>query len=191
MNNKKQLLYKFRKLQTVFSVILFFFILIFFLIITKLDIREIQISHWGILENYGWIFNYSLIILSLTTFFNAFFYIKNHNRIISKKIHYLTFGLTSLFLFLVGFFPLNRLENIHNIFAFLYFFSYPLSIFLLSHTNRKQITYKEWFSHLMTSSFMIVTPLTLINFFNGMAISEIAHTLIVMFWNIKILIKIN
>ena len=191
MNNKEQLLYKFRKLQTIFSVILFFFILIFFLTTTKLDIREIQISHWGVLEDFGWIFNYGLIIVSLTTFFNAFHYIKNHNRIISKKIHYLAFGLTSLFLFFVGFFPVNEHQNLHNIFAFSYFFSYPLSIFLLSHINRKHITYKEWFSHLIISSIMILTPLILIKFFNGMAIPEIAHTLIVMLWNIKILMKIN
>lgn len=189
MNTKEQLLLKFRKLQTIFSVILFFFILIFFLVVTKFDVKEIQISHWGVMDNVGWIFNYGIILVSVSTFFNVFFYIKNHNRIFNKNILYVLFGAVSFLLFLVGLFPVDVNPSIHNFSAFCYFFTYPFSIFLLSHLNRKNIIYKEWITHLITSSLMVIVPLIFISIFNGMAISEMIHTLLVMFWNIRILIK--
>jgi hypothetical protein len=189
MNTKGQLLLKFRKLQTIFSVVLFFFILTFFLIVTKFDIKEIQISHWGVMKSVGWIFNYGIILVSISTFFNVFSYIKNHNRIFKKNILYILFGLVSFSLFLVGLFPVNINPSIHNFSAFSYFFIYPLSIFLLSHLNRKNIIYKEWITHLITSFLMFVIPMVFISMFNGMAISEIIHTILVMFWNVRILIK--
>lgn len=189
MNTKQELLLKFRKLQTIFSVLLFFFILIFFLIITKFDVKEIQISQWGVMENLGWIFNYGIIIVSISTFFNVFYYIKNHNRIFHKNKLYILFGIVSFLLFLVGLFPVNINSSIHNVSAFTYFFSYPLSIFVLSHLNRKNIIYKEWITHLVTSLLMFVVPSIFLTIFKGMAISEMIHTLFVMFWNIRILIK--
>jgi len=189
MNTKDQLLLKFRRLQTIFSVILFFFILIFFLVTTKFDVKEIQISHWGVMDDLGWIFNYGIILVSITTFFNVFFYIRNHNRIFHKNLLYSLFGLVSFLLFLVGLFPVDVNPSIHNFSAFSYFFIYPFSIFLLSHLNRKNIIYKEWITHLITSSSMIIFPLIFISTFSGMAVAEIVHTLLVMFWNIRILIK--
>ena len=36
---------------------------------------------------------------------------------------------------------------------------------------------------------MALIPLILVNLFNGMAIAEIAHTTLVMTWNIKIALK--
>tara|TARA_R110001606_G_scaffold119225_1_gene250152 strand:+ start:61 stop:633 length:573 start_codon:yes stop_codon:yes gene_type:complete len=189
MNTKEQLILKFRKLQTVFSVLLFFFILMFFLVVTRFDVKETQISHWGVLENVGWVFNYGIILVSISTFFNVFFYIKNHNRIFHKKTLHLLFFFVSISLFLVGLFPVDINPSIHNPSAFLYFFSYPFSIFLLSHLNRKNIIYKEWITHLVVSSLMIVLPLIFISLFSGMAIAEMVHTLLVMFWNIRILVK--
>lgn len=189
MKTKQELLSKFRKLQTIFSIVLFLFILIFFSLTTKFNLKEIQISQWGIEDRFGWIFNNGIIILSLTTFINVYFYIKNHNRIFNKKTLYFLFFFVSFSLFLVGFFPVNKNNIIHNISAFSYFFSYPLSIFLLSHINRKHIIYNEWITHITTSSIMIILPLMFLYFFEGMAISELSHTLMVMFWNLRILIK--
>lgn len=189
MNTKQELLLKFRRLQTIFSVLLFFFILIFFLVVTKFDVKEIQISHWGVMENFGWIFNYGIIIVSISTFFNVFYYIKNHNRIFHKKKLYILFFSVSFLLFLVGLFPVNINPSIHNASASLYFFSYPLSIFALSHLNRKNIIYKEWITHLIVSLLMFVVPSIFLSLFNGMAISEMIHTVLVMFWNVRILIK--
>lgn len=191
MKLKEELLLKFRRLQTIISVLLFLFVLLFFTITTDFNIKEIQLSKWGTLDKTGWLFNLSLVTLSISTFLNVFFYIKNHNRIIDKTFLYFVFASVSFSLFLTGVFDVKSNNIIHNISAFTYFFAYPLSIFILSHLNRKTINYKEWILHLSSSISMIMVPLILITFFNGMAIPEIIHTLIVMFWNISILIKKN
>ena len=121
MNTKEQLLLKFRRLQTIFSVIFFFFVLVFFLIVTEFNIQKIQISQWGMMEDLGWIFNYGLILVSLSTFFNVFFYIKNHNRIHHKNLMYFLFATVSFLLFLVGLFPVEVNPSIHN-FSFFFLF---------------------------------------------------------------------
>ncbi len=190
MQTKKELLTKFRKLQTIFSIFLFFFITFFFTITTDFNIKDIQISKWGTVDNFGWIFNLSLMVISISLLFNSFIYIKRHNRIINKNFFYLFFGITYFSLFFTGLFNVDYNKTVHNIFAYTYFFSYPLSIFLLSHINRKSILYKEWFYHLIFSIVMVFLPLFLMSFFNGMAIPEIAHTIIVMAWNLRIIIKI-
>jgi hypothetical membrane protein len=191
MKLKEELLRKFRRLQTIISVVLFLFVLLFFITTTDFNIKEIQVSKWGTLDETGWVFNSSLIILSISTFLNVFFYIKNHNRIIDKKFLYLLFGSVSFSLFLTGLFDVENNKIIHNFSAFTYFFAYPLAIFIMSHLNRKTINYNEWILHLSSSMSMVMAPLILIMFFNGMAIPEIVHTLVVMFWNISLLRKIS
>lgn len=191
MKLKEELLRKFRRLQTIISVVLFLFVLLFFITTTDFNIKEIQVSKWGTLDKTGWVFNSSLVILSISTFLNVFFYIKNHNRIIDKKFLYILFGSVSFSLFLTGLFDVESNKIIHNFSAFTYFFAYPLAIFIMSHLNRKTINYNEWILHLSSSMSMVMAPLILIMFFNGMAIPEIVHTLVVMFWNISLLRKIS
>jgi hypothetical membrane protein len=191
MKLKEELLRKFRRLQTITSVVLFLFVLLFFITTTDFNIKEIQVSKWGTLDKTGWVFNFSLIILSISTFLNVFFYIKNHNRIIDKKFLYLLFGSVSFSLFITGLFDVDSNNLIHNLSAFTYFFAYPLSIFILSHLNRKTINYNEWILHLSSSMSMVMAPIILMLFFNGMAIPEIVHTLVVMFWNISLLRKMS
>jgi hypothetical protein len=189
MNSKKELLTIFRRLQTIFSIFLFSFIAIYFTTTTEFNIKDIQMSKWGTIENFGWIFNLGLMLISISLCFNSFIYIKKHNRILYKKFFYILFLIVSSSLFFTGFFDVEDYRSIHNVFAYTYFFSYPLSIFILSHLNRRSILYKDWLSHITFSVLMILLPLSLMSFFNGMAIPEISHTIIVMIWNLKILIK--
>jgi len=190
MKLKEELLSKFRRLQTIFSVILFILVTIFFSATADLNLKSIQISEWGTLDKTGWVFNASLVILSISTFLNSFFYIKNHNRIQNKKLLYILFFFVSFSLFITGIFNVEYNKLIHNVFAFTYFFIYPFAIFTLSHLNRKNIIYKEWLFHLCSSIVMIVFPLLFISFFDGMAIAEIIHTAAVMYWNLRLIFKI-
>lgn len=189
MKIKEELILKFRKLQTIISVLLFFMVLIFFVNVTDFHITEIQISKWGTLNAIGWVFNISLVVLSISTFANSFLYIKNNKRILDKKKLYLIFGFVSFTLFVTGVFDVKSFYTIHNISAFLYFFSYPLAIFLMAYINRANISYREWLFHLITSISMIIIPLFLMSQFNGMAISEIVHSSFVVFWHLSILNK--
>jgi hypothetical membrane protein len=184
---REDLISSFRKLQTIISTFSFFIIIIFFITTAGLNIKEIQMSEWGTLKNVGWIFNLSLVVLSVTIFINSFLYIRNNKRIIYKRLLQFLFGSVSLSLLLVGIFDVESSNITHNIFARSYFFLYPISIFMLSHLNRKSITYRTWMSHLIYSILMIIFPLFLLMIFNGMAIAEIMHTIIVMSWNIFIL----
>jgi hypothetical membrane protein len=189
MKLKEELLSKFRRLQTIFSVLMFFLVLVFFTVTTNFQIKDIQISEWGTLDKVGWIFNVSLILLSISIFFNVFLYIKNHKRIIDKRLLYILFGVVSLSLFITGVFDVETNRIIHNISAFTYFFVYPLSIFVLSHLNRAHINYREWVTHLSVSICMVFLPLMSMTFFSGMAIAEIIHIVAVMVWNIYIIKK--
>jgi hypothetical protein len=78
---------------------------------------------------------------------------------------------------------------LHNIPAYFYFFTYPLTIFITAFLNRGDLLYKEWYFHLMASIVMIIIPLLFINFFSGLAIPEITHSIIVSVWNIIITFK--
>jgi hypothetical protein len=75
---------------------------------------------------------------------------------------------------------------IHNTSAFLYFFFYPLTIFLFAYFNRKYLSYKDWKHKVIISISMAVLPIILMSLFKGMAIAEIAHTLMVIIYNIKL-----
>jgi hypothetical membrane protein len=190
MGSKNDLVSIIRRTQTLVSVLLFFIVLIFFWQKTDFKITEIQLSHWGGSEiKLGWLWNLIIIILSITILFNNIYYIYNHSRLKYKKLLYILFSLVGVSLFLVGVFNLEH-KIIHNLSAYSYFFLYPLSIFLLSHLNRKNLIYKEWLINLLCSILLVIVPLSFIGIFPGLAITETAHSIIVCSWNIIIAFKI-
>jgi hypothetical membrane protein len=190
MSSKYDLVNIIRKTQTLVSVLLFLIVLIFFWDVTDFKIQEIQLSHWGgDGVKYSWLWNSIIILLSITILFNNIFFLKKHSRLKYKTIPYFLFTVVGVSLFMVGFFNLNH-SIIHNIFAYIYFFLYPLSIFIMAHLNRSYLVYKEWLTHLLLSVIMMVVPLSFIGFFEGLAISETIHSIIVCSWNVIIAFRI-
>lgn len=186
---KEDLINVIRKLQTVISIVTFFIIFLFCWSVTEFKLVDIQLSHWGRKSvGISWIWNSVIILLSLSTFFNSFIFVKKNQRIKNKNVSHILFGLVSFLLFLVGFFSVDY-RIIHNISAYLFFFMYPLSIFVMSYLNRSSLLYKEWFTHLLISIIMMIVPLIFILMFNGMAIAEISHVMIVCYWNLYIVFK--
>lgn len=190
MSNKSDLVRLIRRTQTTVSIIMFFIVMAFCWSVADYNINEIQLSYWGNVDKfeYGWLWNSIIVLLSLSIFFNNIFFIKNHSRITYKFIPYISFSIVAVSLFLVGVFNINY-GLLHDIPAWFYFFSYPLSIFMMSHLNRKILLYKEWFTHLIFSIVMIVLPLVLLGFFPGFGISEIIHSIVVCVWNIHVAFK--
>ena len=185
MSNKSELVTLIRRTQTVGSILLFFIVMLFCWNVNGFEIKEIQLSYWGASDlKYGWIWNGIIVLLSISIFFNNILFIKEHLRIRKKTIPYILFSFVSLCLFLVGVFNLDY-GLIHTLPAWLYFFVYPLSIFIMAYLNRETLLYNEWFTHLIFSIVMIVLPLTLIGFFKGFGISEMVHSIIVCIWNIR------
>jgi len=179
---------KIRQLQMIVTVFVFTLVVMLCWTTTDLEITEIQVSAWGASE-IGWIWNTSVVLVSLAILFNVIYWIHNHQRMVSKKLFYGLFIIPSICLLMVGLFPTVKYDLLHNIPAVIYFTTYPLIIFLMAFLNRKEFHYREWLNHLIISVIMIILPLIFIKVFNGMAISQILHSFIVIIWNINILGK--
>jgi hypothetical membrane protein len=190
MDRKNKLVRTIRRLQTVVSITLFSIIFLFCWDVTGFDITEIQLSAWGGSESptTNSLWNSIIVLLSLSILSNVFIFIKKHVRMKNKIIPYTSFMFVCFSLFLVGMFDVDQ-RPIHNLAAFTYFFSFPFAIFLMAYVNRKTLLYKEWFTHLLFSITMIILPLSAINMFEGMGVSETIHIIVVCAWNIYVAFK--
>mgnify|MGYP003632930192 FL=1 len=151
---------------------------------TGLELEKIQLSFWGSNEmRFGWVWNSILILLSVSILANNILFVKRHVRLRRKNISYIMFSFVALCLMMLGIFNLDY-GALHDLPAWLYFFMYPLSIFVMAYLNRKFLLYKEWFTHLIFSIIMIIVPISFIAMFEGLAIPEILHSIIVSIWNI-------
>lgn len=175
---------KIRRLQTTVSVLIFFTVFIICWKSTKFNITEIQVSYWGIGKNWL-VWSMGISLISVLLFLNSYFYVIDNTRIKQKTVPLSIFGISCIALLVVGLF--NITHRIHDPAAYLYFFSYPLAIFLLSHLNRTNLPYKSWLIHLAFSAAMTIVPFSFISMFRGMAVSEILHSLIVVGWNVWLL----
>lgn len=177
---------KFRRTQTISSIVIFFLVFAICWYVTKFSIKDIQLSYWGIEGNIGWLWNSCLATVSISMCFNVYHYIEGHPRIQFKKILQNIFIIVYLSLFLTAIIDMNH--ESHKITALFYFFAYPMSIFIFAHLNRKLLKYKEWLIHTSISVSMAVISLLLIHIFNGMAIAETAHGIIAVGWNLWLLL---
>lgn len=173
--------------QTIISISLFTGVFFLCWLVTGFNILNIQLSFFGINPISDYLWNSCLMLLSASIFYNVFHFIKEHKRLNFKPLLVGGFFFVSLFLFLTG--AVNMNYSMHNAFAYLYFFLYPLSIFVLAHLNRKVLLYREWKRHTTFSICMVVFPLLTIELFPGMAITEIIHSTIVIGWNLWILLE--
>jgi hypothetical membrane protein len=181
MSSKYDLVRIIRRTQTVVSVTLFLLTMLFCWQSTGLKLTEIEME-------YGWLWNSIIVMLSISIIINNILFVKRHSRLKYKTIPYILFSLVSFCLLLVGSFNLEH-NLLHDIPAWIYFFLYPLSIFTMAYLNRGILHYKEWFTHLIFSIIMIVTPLMCLSFTEGLGLSEIAHSLIVISWNVHTAFK--
>jgi hypothetical protein len=182
------LLKRFRKMQIIFSSILFICIFCFFWQTTNFDIRWIQLSHWGVNNPYAWLWNSLLVLLSFSMLFNIMGYINSHSRLAFKKYYRIGFSVVCFSLFLTGMIPMDN-RILHDFVAFFYFFSFPLAIFFLAYFNSNNLIFFEWQNHLLFAALLVLIPLIGVYLFNGMAIAEISHSLLILGWNIFITVE--
>ena len=178
---------RFRVLQVSISSLIFVVVFFYFLTTSPKSITEIQLSFWGAHSANHWIWNASLALLSITMFINVYYYIVSIPRLMNKRFLLFFFFTISLGLFLTAVFNIGTIKILHNASAFYYFFSCPLAIFLLAHTNHKNLLYKEWITHIIFSVIILCAPLSIIHFFKGMAISETIHSSLILCWNFWLL----
>lgn len=174
--------------QTIIAIVLFFAVFALCWWKTGFHLSNIQLSVWGKSGYIGYLWNTVICTLGISTLINSIFYIKKNTRIKWKWISYYMFSFVSLALFATGFFNLNW-GIIHIWSAWIYFFVYPLVIFIHTHINRKNLHYKDWRDGILISMGMIILPLLSSGFFFGLAIPETIHILFVIIWNLKIAFK--
>lgn len=177
---------KFRVLQVTISTTIFVIVFCYFFITSPKSITTIQLSYWGTLS---WIWNLALLILSITMFYNIYSYTVSIPKFRYKKSILILFATSCLSLAITAIFNVNTIKIIHNVSAFYYFFSLPLGIFLIAHCNSKTLIYKQWMSHIIFSLSLITIPIYLIHLYEGMAIPETIHSIIIFLWNFYILPK--
>ena len=181
----KQTLQFFRKFQMVFSIIVFFIVFFICYFTTGFSITEIQLSKWGITEQVSWLWNSCLVMLGMSCFFNIYHYIKLHSHLNFKKQFLYLFLFQCINIMFLGLVVSGSI--LHNIVAYIYFFTLPLSIYLFAFLNKNRMLFNEWIKHTILSSLMMGLPLITFFIFPGKAISEILHSLIFIIWNIYIL----
>lgn len=174
-----------RRGQSWISALLFIIVFIVCWEFTDFNLTDIELSRWGKSGWVGRLWNTAVCTFAISIFINSFLYLKNKKRLKYKTLFYILFALLSFSLFMVGMYNMNWFI-IHNLSAGFYFFFYPLTIFLFSYINRKKLSYKDWSYKVALSVSMAIIPMILLSLFKGMAIAEIAHTIIVIIYNIKL-----
>jgi len=174
-----------RRSQTYISILAFLAVFFVCWKFTHLDITQIQLSNWGKSGWIGKLWNTAICGFAISIFANSALYLKSASRLRYKNAFYALFALLSASLFMVGFFNIDHMA-IHNVSAGLYFFFYPLTIFMLAYFNRKCMHYSEWLAMMLLSASMAAFPMMLMAVFKGKAIAEIAHTALAIVYNIKI-----
>lgn len=185
MSTRRDLMRIIRRSQTFISILLFAVVFLFCWHVTDFKLTDIQLSKWGESGLTAPIWNGIVCLLAVSIFVNSYLYIKHTPRIKHKFISYFLFGFITLCLFLVGYFDMNY-KFIHNVAAYLYFFAYPLVIFIFTYIHRKTIQYQDWVKDISISIAMIIIPLVFVAMFKGMAFAETAHIVLVILWNIKL-----
>lgn len=176
---------KIRRVQTIISILLFITIFSLCWKTTEFSLFKIQLSYFGVNEKIGLWWNLILIVMGISLFVNAWYYIYYNNRLIKKNLFYTLFGLVSILLITTGIVTMHH--KVHDYAAWFYFFLYPLFIYALAFVNKKTIHYKEWLGHIMFSTLMIALPLAFLHLFKGLAVSECLHSTTVLGWNLWLL----
>ncbi len=174
-----------RRGQSWISALLFIIVFIVCWKFTNFNLTDIELSRWGKSGWIGRLWNTAVCTFAISIFINSFLYLKNKRRLGYRYLFYFLFALLSTCLFMVGMYNMDW-YIIHNLSAGLYFFFYPLTIFLFSYLNRKNLSYNDWSQKVGISVSMAIIPMILMSLFNGMAIAEMAHTLMVIIYNIKL-----
>lgn len=176
-----------RTIQLALAVLSFPIVTIYCWHITGFNMNEIQLSYFGVNSKVQWYWNLLVILLSYFMWYNINMFINDHPRINNRIVWKILFGFSLVNLVLVGIIPMN--EYFHSVAAYLYFFSFPLIIFSFGFLERKRIRYRESLSHMVISLFMMIIPLTMLAFWTGKAIAEIAHSIFLILWNLYVYLK--
>lgn len=172
------------RLQSLTAVTLFVIVFYACYSTTKFKLTEIPLSYYGVYSKYKFFWNTIIMLLLVSILINIKHYIYYKKMLYSKYLE-LIFSFLSLCLFLVGLIPMPSI--IHTISAYIYFFGYPLAIFLMTQLNKKQLGIKLTWLLTILSTLMMLIPLYLFKIYDGHAYAETANIIIMIIFNFIIL----
>lgn len=175
---------RFNQLQTILSITLFLIVFFICYHTTNFDLAKIPLSYFGAYNEYKFFWNLILMVLSYSIFINVRNFIY-HSQFRHKRELKLVFFLLSCCLFLVGLIPMPNL--IHSMAAYIYFFGYPLAIFLMIQDNRSHLNKLDWGLYTVIAVAMMLLPLIFLEMFTGKAYAEISNVIIMIIFNLLIL----
>lgn len=183
--NVKDRITKIKKVHSVISSTLFFVVLLFCVYnVNELKIADISLSHYGINQKTGTLWNISLFILGVLLYLQSLkniFRYYNHAKISSNLT--ISFSLSSIFLLLTA--AIDMSYKIHNLFAVSYFIGYIISIFLFGY-KLLRTDFRIGISSIIIAISCLVFPIITTYFFKGWAIPEIIHTMFILIWVIML-----
>ena len=143
---------------------------------SDLKLTNISLSHFGIYNHIGFIWNTSLFIVGITLFIEAWQKIKKYE--LGGRLLYL-FGISILCLFLTA--CITMTHRIHFYSAYIYFIGYTLGIFLFGFRLIK-VDFRIGVTSIIIALVSVICPVILLLNLHSFAIPEIAHTFLVFNW---------
>ena len=144
---------------------------------TGFDIKTMSLSHLGIYQKIGWIWNLSLFVVGITLLIETLLNLNNCLPEV-KWLKYL-FLCSIICLLLTASITMDH--RIHFYFAYTYFIGYTLSIFLYGFLLMKT-DFRIGITSIILSVSSVICPLLILMYLHSYAIPELAHTTLILTW---------
>lgn len=173
----KRRIEKLKKVHCLLSIMLFI-VALSFCSYTASDLKliNISLSHYGIYNKIGIIWNASLFIVGITLFIEAYINIKKFA--LHKGLYYL-FGISIICLLLTA--TINMTHPIHFYTAYIYFIGFTLGMFLFGFSLIK-IDFRIGITSIIISVVSVLCPVLITMYLHSFAIPELTHTALIFNW---------
>ena len=143
---------------------------------SDLKLTHISLSHFGIYNKIGIIWNVSLFIIGITLFIEA--YLNIHKYSLKKRLLYL-FGFSVICLLLTA--SITMTHRIHFYTAYIYFIGFTLSIFIFGFSLIK-VDFRIGITSIIISVISVLIPILILTWLHSFAIPELTHTALIFNW---------
>lgn len=173
----KKRIEKLKQVHCLLSILLFIITLIFCsYTASDLKLINISLSHYGIYNKIGAIWNASLFIVGITLFVEAYINIKKYA--LHKGLRYL-FGISIICLLLTA--SIDMTHQIHFYTAYIYFIGFTLGMFLFGF-NLIKVDFRIGITSIILSVVSVLCPVLITMYLHSFAIPELTHTALIFNW---------
>lgn len=161
-----------------FLAILLFMVTLGFCSYSADDLKliDISLSHFGIYNEIGIIWNASLFIIGITLFIEAYLNITKY--LLKRRLLYL-FGVSILCLLLTA--SITMTHKVHFYTAYVYFIGFTLGIFLFGFSLIK-VDFRIGITSIIIAIVSVLLPVIITMWLHSFAIPELTHTFLVFSW---------